>query len=90
MVKYKMLVLRASNDESSIKHCYIKDFMATRLSRKKFEAMQALNDNLKDWDYVDSKDVDFTWWDKCFKKLTPSYIMRAEFECDFYGNVSEV
>lgn len=84
-VKYKMLV-RCDSSRPYI----IKEFMATKLSRKKFEAMQALNDNLKKWDYVDAKDVDFTWWDKCSKKLTPHYIMRAEFECDFYGNVEEI
>lgn len=84
MVKYKMLVKRGS------KPYIIKEFMATRLSRKKFEALQALNDCLKEWDYVDARDVDFSWWNNCFKKLTPTRIVRAEFECDYYGNVAEV
>lgn len=84
-VKYKMLVKRVPE-----RPYIIKEFMATKLSRKKFEAMQALNDNLKEWDYVDAKDVEFTWWDKCFKKLTPRYIMHAEFECDYYGTAKEI
>ena len=83
--KYKMLVLR---DEA--RPYIIKEFMATKLSRKKFEAMQAMNDCLKPWEYMDAKDVDFTWWYRCFKKLTPAYIRRAEFECDSFGNVAEI
>lgn len=84
-VKYKMLVKRVEGREY-----LIKDFMATKLSRKKFEALQACNECLKEWQMVEPCEVDFTWWDRCFKKLTPSAIRRAEFECDYYGNVEEI
>lgn len=87
---YKMLVKRASQDKSSIKSCYIVDFMATRMSKPQFERMQAVNECLKDWEYRPADEVDFTWWNRCFKKLTPSAIRRAEFRCDYYGNVEEL
>lgn len=72
------------------KEYLIKDFMATRMTKKQFEIAQALNaDKLGDWDWTPAKECDFTWWDKCFKKLTPTAIRRAEFRCDWNGKVEE-
>ena len=73
------------------KEYLIKDFMATRLSKAKFEALKKINpDTLGDWDFVPASETDFTWWDRCTKKLTPTAIRRAEFYCDYYGNVEEL
>lgn len=85
MVKYKMLVKRVPGREY-----LIRDFMATKLSRKKFEALQACNECLQEWEMVEPCEVDFSWWGRCFKKLTPAAIRQAEFECDYYGNVEEI
>ena len=67
----------------------IKDFMATSLSRKKFEALKAINtDILGGWDWCD--DIDWTWWDRVHKKLTPSKIRTADFRYDMStGQVME-
>ena len=59
----------------------ITDFMATSLSRKKFEALQAVNqDKLGDWQWCD--DWDWTWWDRVHKKLTATAIRRADYRFD--------
>lgn len=68
----------------------IKDFMATRMGRGKFEMLQHLNPELLgEWEFCASKDVDFTWWDRCHKKLTPSAIKQADFRVDWSGKVQE-
>lgn len=85
-----MLVKRASNDVTSIERCYIVDFIATKISRNQFEKLQELNDWLKAYEMLEPNDVDFTWWNRCFKKLTPTRVTSAEFEIDYYGNVTEL
>lgn len=69
----------------------ITDMMATRLSKRKFEELQACNkDTLGDWEFMQARDVDWTWWDKVFKKLTPSAIYRTAFRYDMAsGKVQE-
>ena len=75
-----MLVKRVAGAEY-----IIKDFMATSMSRKKFEELQAINqDKLGDWEWCD--DIDWTWWDRVHKKLTPSAIRRADFRFDIATN----
>lgn len=66
----------------------IKDFMATSLSRKKFEALQVVNqEKLGDWQWCD--DVDWTWWDRVHKKLTATAIRRADFRFNINTNKVE-
>lgn len=66
----------------------IKDFMATSLSRKKFEALKEVNqDKLADWQWCD--DVDWTWWDRVHKKLTATAIRRADFRFNINTNKVE-
>jgi len=80
-----MLVKRVKGKEY-----FITDFMATRLSKKKFEALKEVNqDKLGEWEFVPFSETDFTWWDRCFKKLTPSAIRRAEFRITWDGKVEE-
>lgn len=63
----------------------IKDFMATRLSRKKFEELKEANQaTLGDWQWCD--DIDWTWWDRVHKKLTTTAIRRADFRYDINTN----
>lgn len=60
----------------------IKDFMATSLSRNKFEALKEANQELLgDWTWCD--DWDWTWWDRVHKKLTATAIRRADFRFNF-------
>ena len=71
------------------KEYLIKDFMATSLSRKKFEDIRAINEAiLGEWEWCD--DIDWTWWDRVHKKLTPSKIRSAYFRYDIAtGKVQE-
>lgn len=69
----------------------ITDMMATRLSKRKFEQLQACNkDKLGDWDFMSASEVDWTWWDRVFKKLTERAIYRTAFRYDMAsGKVQE-
>lgn len=69
----------------------ITDMMATRLSKRKFEELQARNkDKLGDWDFMSASEVDWTWWDRVFKKLTERAIYRTAFRYDMAsGKVQE-
>lgn len=61
----------------------ITDMMATRLSERKFEELKAVNaEKLEGWEFVKAGDVDWTWWDRVFKKLTPTAIYRTSFRYD--------
>lgn len=65
------------------------DLIATRLSKSKFEQIQAQNEILKDYRYIPQNQTDFSWWPRISKKLTNKKIVQAYFECDFYGNITE-
>lgn len=68
----------------------ITDMMATRLSERKFKELQACNkDKLGDWEFMQARDVDWTWWDRVFKKLTPSAIYRTAFRYNISNNKVE-
>ena len=69
----------------------ITDMMATRLSERKFKELQACNkDTLGDWEFMQARDVDWTWWDRVFKKLTERAIYRTAFRYDMAsGKVQE-
>lgn len=68
----------------------ITDMMATRLSERKFKELQACNkDTLGDWEFMQARDVDWTWWDRVFKKLTPSAIYRTAFRYNISNNKVE-
>lgn len=73
------------------KEYLIYDFMATTMTKKQFEIAQALNPDVLDgYRFIPQSETDFSWWDRCFKKLTPSKIIRAEFSIDYYGKVKEI
>lgn len=83
---WNMLVKRVAGKEY-----LIKDFMATTMSKARFERLREINpDTLGEWEYTPRKETDFTWWDRCLKKLTPTSIRRAEFRIDYYGKVEEL
>lgn len=72
------------------KEYILKDIIATNLSKKKFEQLQALNSELLgDYRYIPFNETDFSWWSRINKKLTAKKIKQAYFEIDFYGNVKE-
>lgn len=69
----------------------ITDMMATRLSKRKFEELKECNkEKLGDWEFMKASDVDWTWWDRVFKKLTATAIHRTAFRYDIAsGKVQE-
>ena len=68
----------------------ITDMMATRLSKRKFEELKACNeDKLGAWEFMPASEVDWTWWDRVFKKLTPSAIYRTSFRYNISTNKVE-
>lgn len=85
MAKYNILVKRDKE------HTYlIKDFMATSLSKNKFEKLKEQNKAiLGDFDFIPYNETDFMWWNKIEKYLTPTKIVKAYFNIDFYGNVTK-
>lgn len=85
-MKYNMLVKRVPD-----KPYIIYGFMATTMSKTKFEALKAINpQTLGDYDFIPQSETDFSWWSKVTKKLTPTKIKEAYFDIDYYGNVSEI
>lgn len=83
---WNMLVKRVED-----KPYIIYGFMATTMGKEKFEKLKAINpDTLGDYDFIAQKDTDFSWWSKVERKLTPTKIVRAYFDIDYYGNVSEI
>ena len=83
---WNMLVKRVED-----KPYLIHGFMATTMSKTKFEALKAINpDTLGDYHFIPQADTDFSWWSKCFKKLTPTKIVDADFDIDYYGKVTEI
>ncbi len=72
------------------KEYIITDMIATRISEKKFKELQKINtEKLGDYRFIENKHTDFSWWARISKKLTPTKISSAYFECDFYGNIRE-
>lgn len=69
----------------------ITDMIATKLSGSTVERIKSLNSWLSDYHFLKSDDIDFSWWDKCHKKLTQSRIYSGvDFDIDFRGNVTEI
>lgn len=68
------------------------DFIATKLSEKEFEELRPLNSFLfEGFIFIKSKNIDFTWWDKCHKYLTEHKLyVNQYFNCDFYGRVTRL
>lgn len=61
----------------------ITDMIATRLSKRKFEELKAVNaEKLGDYEFIKAGEVDWTWWDRVFKKLTAKAIYRTAFRYD--------
>ena len=72
------------------KEYLIRDFMATTMSKAKFEKLKEINPKtLGEYSFIPHSETDFSWWSRCTKKLTPTKIIRAEFDIDYYGNVKE-
>ena len=68
----------------------ITDMIATRLSEEQFNKIKELNrDRFDGYRYIANEDTDFSWWSRITKKLTPTRIVPAEFDIDFYGNITE-
>lgn len=69
----------------------ITDMIATRLSRRKFEELKAVNtEKLGEYEFMSASEVDWTWWDRVFKKLTTKAIYRTSFRYDTVsGKVQE-
>ena len=74
------------------KEYLIYDFMATTLDKNTFEKLKKINEKtLGEYDFIPQEDTDFSWWSRCFKKLTKTKIvMNTAFDIDYYGNVSEI
>lgn len=61
----------------------ITDMIATRLSKRKFEELKAVNaEKLGEYEFMKASEVDWTWWDRVFKKLTPTAVYRTAFRYD--------
>lgn len=68
----------------------ITDMMATRLSERKFKELQASNkDELGEYEFMSASEVDWTWWDRVFKKLTERAIYRTAFRYNVSNNKVE-
>lgn len=86
MSTYNLLTKRVTGKEY-----LISDFIATKLNRKQFENVQSQNEFLKEYTFTPYSETDFSWWSRVFKKLTAKKLYsNVEFDCDFYGNVTEV
>lgn len=74
------------------KEYLIYDFMATTLDKNTFEKLKSINKKtLGEYDFIPQAETDFSWWDRCSKKLTKTKIvMNTAFDIDYYGNVSEI
>ena len=82
---WNMLVKRVTGKEY-----LIHGFMATTLSKGKFEKLKELNPELLgEYDFIPQRETDFSWWSKVERKLTPTKIKEAYFDIDYYGNVKE-
>ena len=65
----------------------ITDMIATRLSKRKFEELKKVNEEkLGAYVWLAPSEIDWTWWDRVFKKLTPRAIYRAEFRYNISDN----
>lgn len=68
----------------------ITDMIATRLSKRKFEELRQINMNkLGDYEFMPASEVDWTWWDRVFKKLTERAIYRTSFRYNISTNKVE-
>jgi hypothetical protein len=68
----------------------ITDMMATQLSKRKFEELQQINmSKLGDYEFMHASEVDWTWWDRVFKKLTERAIYRTSFRYNISTNKVE-
>ena len=86
MNKFNLVVKRVEGREY-----LITDMMATKLTKMEFENLRLSNmDLLGDYVFCDYKDTDFSWWAKVHKYLTPCRIISADFDIDFYGNVTKL
>lgn len=84
--KYNIIAKRVKGQEY-----IIYDMIATKLNKKTFQKLQALNPALLgDYYFIDYKDTDFSWWGKITKYLTLSKITSGwMFDCDFYGSITK-
>ena len=68
----------------------ITDMMATSLNKKAFEELKACNEEkLGEWEFMPASEVDWTWWDRVFKKLTKRAIYRTGFRYNISNNKVE-
>lgn len=68
----------------------ITDMVATRLSKRKFEELKAINqEKLGEYEFMPASEVDWTWWDRVFKKLTERAIYRTSFRYNISNNKVE-
>lgn len=64
--------------------------MATRLSEREFERVKQANpERFKNYKYIKSCDIDFSWWCRVHRYLTKRKITPREFDIDYYGRVVE-
>lgn len=73
------------------KEYIIKEMMATRLTKKQFEHVQAHTDGrFDDWRFIPHDETDFSWWSRIDKKLTQRRIYSGlMFDCDARGDITE-
>lgn len=72
------------------KEYIITEMMATAMSCKKFEQLQAINkDRLGGYRFIPQSETDFSWWSRITKKLTPTKIISACFDCDWNGKITQ-
>ena len=88
MAKYNIIAKCVKGQEY-----LMKDMIATRLSKAKFEKVKELNKELFDdseqytWRFIPYKETDFSWWYRIDKELTSARLKSACFECQYNGDI---
>ena len=68
----------------------LSEAMATRLTEAQFAKVKEANpERFKNYKYIKSSDVDFSWWQDIHYYLTKRKIISREFDIDYYGHVVE-
>ncbi len=74
----------------------LSDFIATKINKETFEKIKEHNKNyFEDYVFIPYEETDFSWWQRVNKKLYKAKVgyklkKGVYFECDWYGNVSEI
>lgn len=71
------------------------EMIGTHLTQKEWEKVKDANPQLFAdtdkvvWRFIPQSETDFSWWDRITKKLTKTKIVQCEFNCDYYGKITE-